>query len=63
MHLQINNKLGKVKPITSKKYTVITMKGRHLLRRKGKLETMCVTFNDIDDAEKPVVEKYHEAYF
>lgn len=61
LHLQINNKLGQVKPITSKKEIVITTKGSHSLKRKGEFETMCVTFNDIDDAEKPG--KYHEAYF
>lgn len=64
MHLQLHNKLGQVKPIASKKEIVITMKGSHSLRGKSKFETMCVTLTyDINDAEKPVVEKHHEAYF
>lgn len=47
MHLQINNKLGHVKPIASKKEIVFTMKGSHSLRGKSKFKTMFVTFNDI----------------
>lgn len=59
----MDNKLGQVKQITSKKEIVITMKGSHSKERKSEFETMCVTFNGIDDAEKPVVEKHHKAYF
>lgn len=63
MHLQLHNNLGQVKPIASKKEIVITMKGSHSLRGKSEFERMCITFNDIDNDEKPVVEKHHEAYF